>query len=80
MTGIGYREAIRHLRGELSLEEAIQENIRRNWRLARRQMAWLRGYFPDWPRIEVEGEEFSHHHRQRLYELARQVFEAASGG
>lgn len=80
MTGIGYREAIRHLRGELSLEEAIQENIRRNWRLARRQMAWLKSYFPHWPRIEVEGDGLCDHHRQRFYELARQVFEAAAGG
>lgn len=80
MTGLGYREAIRHLKGELSLEQAIQENIRRNWRLARRQLAWLKSYFPDWPRIEIEEEELSDHHRGKLYQLAREVLEAIAEG
>jgi tRNA dimethylallyltransferase len=40
---IGYREAVRHLAGELSLEEAIAETARRTRAYAKRQITWLRG-------------------------------------
>ena len=40
---IGYREAARHIAGELSLEEAIAETTRRTRAYAKRQMTWLRG-------------------------------------
>lgn len=39
---IGYLEAMRHIEGALSLEEAIRETVRRTKALARRQMAWFR--------------------------------------
>jgi tRNA dimethylallyltransferase len=39
---IGYAEMARHLRGELSLEEAVALTVRRTKALARRQMAWFR--------------------------------------
>jgi tRNA dimethylallyltransferase len=39
---IGYAEMARHLRGELSLEEAVAGTVRRTTNLARRQMAWFR--------------------------------------
>lgn len=39
---IGYREAVRHLRGELSLEQAIEETQRRTRAYAKRQLTWLR--------------------------------------
>ena len=39
---IGYAEMTRHLRGELSLEEAVAGTVRRTNNLARRQMAWFR--------------------------------------
>ena len=39
---IGYAELARHLRGELSLEEATAETVRRTRELARRQMVWFR--------------------------------------
>jgi tRNA dimethylallyltransferase len=39
---IGYAEMARHLRGELSLEEAVTGTVRRTTNLARRQMAWFR--------------------------------------
>ena len=38
---IGYAELVRHLRGELTLEEAIAIVVRRTGNLARRQMAWF---------------------------------------
>ncbi len=39
---IGYAEMTRHLRGELSLEDAVAGTVRRTNNLARRQMAWFR--------------------------------------
>ena len=39
---IGYAELARHLVGELSLEDAVQQTVKRTRALARRQMAWFR--------------------------------------
>ena len=39
---IGYAELARHLGDELSLEDAVQQTVKRNRNLARRQMAWFR--------------------------------------
>jgi tRNA dimethylallyltransferase len=38
---IGYAEIARHIRGDLTLDEALQLTIRRTRSLARRQMAWF---------------------------------------
>lgn len=43
MSGIGYREAARHLVGEWSLAEAIAATERRTRQYAKRQMTWFRG-------------------------------------
>ncbi|HEY4669008.1 MAG TPA: tRNA (adenosine(37)-N6)-dimethylallyltransferase MiaA [Tepidiformaceae bacterium] len=42
MSSIGYSEVIRHLAGELSLDEAMAQTKRATRRLARRQMQWFR--------------------------------------
>ncbi|MFN2483375.1 MAG: tRNA (adenosine(37)-N6)-dimethylallyltransferase MiaA [Candidatus Limnocylindria bacterium] len=42
LSGIGYREAIRHVMGEWSLDEAIAATAARTRRYARRQLAWFR--------------------------------------
>jgi tRNA dimethylallyltransferase len=39
---IGYAEPARHLEGELSLEDAVRQTVKRTRHLARRQMAWFR--------------------------------------
>lgn len=39
---IGYLELMEHLRGDGSLEEAVERTIRRTRALARRQMSWFR--------------------------------------
>ncbi|MDA1260550.1 MAG: tRNA dimethylallyltransferase, partial [Planctomycetota bacterium] len=44
--GIGYRELLRHLDGELSLEDAVMNAQRATRVLVRRQETWLRS-FPD---------------------------------
>ena len=40
----GYEEAMRHLRGEMTFEEAVERTARRHWQLARRQMTWLKRF------------------------------------
>lgn len=42
MTGIGYAEALAHIRGELTLEELPEVMARSNRRYARRQLRWWR--------------------------------------
>jgi tRNA dimethylallyltransferase len=42
MTGIGYAEALAHIRGELTLEELPLAMARSNRRYARRQLRWWR--------------------------------------
>src|SRR5204862_1597302 len=39
---IGYRQIVRHLRGEFSLEQALDETIRATRRFAKRQFTWFR--------------------------------------
>jgi tRNA dimethylallyltransferase len=41
-TAIGYREAVAHLRGELTLEEARERTTVATRRFARKQDAWFR--------------------------------------
>jgi tRNA dimethylallyltransferase len=42
MTGHGYQEAVRHLAGEWSLDEAIERTARRIRQYAKRQLTWFR--------------------------------------
>jgi tRNA dimethylallyltransferase len=39
---IGYAELARHLRGDMTLDDAIEATVKRTTNLARRQMAWFR--------------------------------------
>ena len=41
MTGHGYREAARHLAGEISLGEAVEVTARRTRQYAKRQLSWF---------------------------------------
>lgn len=46
MTGTGYREMARHIRGEISLEDAKNEIRINTRRYARRQLTWFRHQLP----------------------------------
>lgn len=46
MSATGYREIARHLEGECTLEEAVEEIRRSTRRYARRQLTWLRHQLP----------------------------------
>ncbi|MEA3217619.1 MAG: tRNA dimethylallyltransferase, partial [Acidimicrobiia bacterium] len=39
---LGYRELLNHIAGQSSLEEALEEAVRRTKRFARRQERWFR--------------------------------------
>jgi len=52
MKAVGVRELGAHLRGEISLDDAIALAGRQTRRYAKRQMTWLRNQTPSWPRID----------------------------
>ena len=47
MTGTGYREVLRHLAGDFTLEEAMEQIRRNTRRYARRQLTWFRHQLPE---------------------------------
>ena len=47
MTGTGYREVSAYLRGERSLDQAIEEIRRNTRRYSRRQLTWFRNQLPN---------------------------------
>jgi tRNA dimethylallyltransferase len=53
MKAIGVRELIAHIRGEMSLDEAIALAQRETRRFAKRQFTWLRGQMADWEMINI---------------------------
>ena len=56
MQAAGYRELAAHLRGELSLVEAVKHIKTRTRQLARRQLTWFR-HEPDVTWIEIPKDE-----------------------
>jgi tRNA dimethylallyltransferase len=52
LKAVGYPELAAHLRGELSLPQAIAAAQRETRRYAKRQSTWLRGQMADWPRVD----------------------------
>lgn len=51
MKAVGLRELNAYLRGERTLDEALDLARRETRRYAKRQSTWLRNQTPDWPRI-----------------------------
>jgi tRNA dimethylallyltransferase len=51
MKAVGVRDLAAHLRGEVTLEEAIAAAQQETRRYAKRQMTWMRGQMADWSRI-----------------------------
>jgi tRNA dimethylallyltransferase len=48
---------IRHLRGEITLEEAAAGGVMDTRRYAKRQVTWFKNQLPDWPWAPAEGAE-----------------------
>ena len=53
MKAVGVRELAAAIRGETTLEEALEAAKRETRRYAKRQMTWQRGQMTAWPRITV---------------------------
>ena len=51
LKALGYRELAAHLRGETSLDEALDAARQETRRYAKRQMTWFRNQTPDWERV-----------------------------
>lgn len=51
LKALGYRELAAHLRGETSLDEALETARQETRRYAKRQMTWFRNQTPDWERV-----------------------------
>jgi tRNA dimethylallyltransferase len=68
MQAAGYRELVAHVRGELTLTEAVRLIKTRTRQLARRQLTWFRRE-PDLNWIEIERDEAPQQTAQRVWEL-----------
>lgn len=64
MKAVGVPELLRHVRGEATQAEAVQEGQRASRRLAKRQVTWLRHQAPDWTTLNA----------QHLESLSDQIF------
>ncbi len=53
LKAVGFRELSAHLRGEISLAEALSAAQMETRRYAKRQLTWFRNQTPDWPRIDA---------------------------
>ncbi|ATC26764.1 tRNA (adenosine(37)-N6)-dimethylallyltransferase MiaA [Caulobacter vibrioides] len=51
LKAVGYREFAAHLRGETSLDQALDAARQETRRYAKRQLTWFRNQTPDWKRI-----------------------------
>lgn len=54
MKAVGAAELMAHLRGEISLPDAVALAKQNSRRLAKRQMTWFRRQAPDWASVESE--------------------------
>jgi len=57
MKAVGVRELAAHLRGDVSLAEALDAAQRETRRYAKRQLTWMRGQMADWPRLSAADHE-----------------------
>lgn len=57
MKAVGVREFAAHLRGEVTLAEAVEAAQRETRRYAKRQLTWMRGQMAAWPRITAADSE-----------------------
>lgn len=56
MKAVGYRQAWRHLAGEIDYREMVRQALRATRGLAKRQLTWLRGW-RDLEQVRIEGRD-----------------------
>lgn len=59
MKALGVPSLLAHLRGEMDLQEAVQEAKTRTRRYAKRQMTWFRNQFADWHWLDADAEDLA---------------------
>lgn len=59
-SAIGYRETIRHLRGELSEADLREEIVQNTKRLVKKQLTWFRHQLPEAMTLSLTGREVDH--------------------
>lgn len=55
LKAVGYREFAAHLRGETTLNQALEAARQETRRYAKRQLTWFRNQTPDWARVAGNG-------------------------
>lgn len=55
LKAVGYRELAAHLRGETTLDQALDAARQETRRYAKRQLTWFRNQTPDWARVAGNG-------------------------
>jgi tRNA dimethylallyltransferase len=53
LKAVGYRELAAHLRGETTLDQALDAARQETRRYAKRQLTWFRNQTPDWERLST---------------------------
>jgi tRNA dimethylallyltransferase len=53
LKAVGYREFAAHLRGETTLDQALDAARQETRRYAKRQLTWFRNQTPEWERVSV---------------------------
>jgi tRNA dimethylallyltransferase len=76
MTGVGYREVLRHLSGEWSVEDAAEAVKAATRRYARRQLTWLRNQLAEDGVLRLDAQR----PRGELCRVISQAWEAAAAG
>ena len=55
MKALGLRPLLRHLKGDISIDEAASLAVIETRQYAKRQRTWFRGQFSDWTFVEADG-------------------------
>ncbi|MCH8348276.1 MAG: tRNA (adenosine(37)-N6)-dimethylallyltransferase MiaA [Proteobacteria bacterium] len=69
MKALGLRPLLRHLKGEISIDQAARLAVIETRQYAKRQRTWFRGQFSDWTFVEADGDAAG-----KILSLAQQTF------
>ena len=69
MKALGLRPLLRHLKGDISIDEAARLAVIETRQYAKRQRTWFRGQFSDWTFVEADGDAAG-----KILSLAQQTF------
>lgn len=79
MKAAGVPELLAHVRGECSLEEAVERATAATRRLAKRQTTWFRHQAADWTRVEGGSAQYSESFGDKIFPNIRRLLLTDSG-